>query len=57
MRPIEKVPGRWEALVPVPSEKEFLNYRYKFEYIQNGIPDAKSGSQLSAPYQLRLVPQ
>jgi hypothetical protein len=55
MQPTPQVDNRWETLVQIPAGKEFINYRFKFNYEYNSIPKAKRGSKLSAPYQLHLV--
>jgi hypothetical protein len=47
--------NRWETLVPIPANKEFINYRYKFNYEYNCIPRPKPGSKLSPPYQLQVL--
>jgi len=55
MRPSPMLPNRWEAAVPLPADKEFINYRYKFDFQQNSIGPAQGNSRLSAPYQLRVT--
>src|SRR6476661_3560415 len=30
--------NRWETLLPVPSDKGFINYRFKFDYMYLKIP-------------------
>ena len=55
MRPAPVVKNRWETLVPVPADKEFVHYRFKFDYEYNSIPVPRSDSLLSPSYQLRIV--
>ena len=37
MRPVPVVQDRWEAFIPVPADKDFVLYRYKFDYEVNAI--------------------
>lgn len=46
--------NRWETFLPVPADKEFVNYRYKFDYELLKIPVRQPSSKLSAPYQLQI---
>jgi hypothetical protein len=55
MQPAPKLNDRWETLVPISPDKEFVNYRFKLNYEYSAIPRAKKGSQLSVPYQLQIV--
>lgn len=55
MRPTRQLPNRWEALIPLPPDKKFINYQYKFDYMVNAIPVARPDSKLSATYQLEIV--
>ena len=56
MRRIPVVTNRWEGLVPIPADQEILNYRFKFDYLYNAIPDPIADSRLSPPFQLRILP-
>ncbi len=47
--------NRWETLVPVPPDKEYVNYRFKFDYDYKSIPRPKPGSILSVPYQMQIL--
>jgi len=56
--PMKRAPmlkNRWETLVPVPAGKGVVNYRYKFDFDYNSVPQRRSSSVLSSPYQLRIV--
>ena len=55
MKPSPMLPNRWEAAVPLSPTKEFINYRYKFDFLQNSIGEPQGNSRLSAPYQLRVT--
>jgi hypothetical protein len=57
MQPTMLLENRWETLVPIPGDKEFVNYQFKFDYEYNSIPHRRAGSKLSAPYQLRILDQ
>lgn len=47
--------NRWETLVPVSADKNILNYQFKFDFEYLSIPERKSNSKLSQPFQLRIV--
>jgi|SRR5687768_6555263 len=47
--------NRWEALLPVPADKDFVNYRFKFDYLYKKIPAPAPSSRMSDPYQLQIV--
>ena len=55
MQPTMMLNNRWEALVPVPANRDVVNYRYKFDYDYRSIPRRQPGSKLSPPYQLRII--
>jgi hypothetical protein len=60
MYPMQRTPlmsNRWETLVPIPPDREFLQYRYKFDYQYAAIPERRQGSKLSQPYQLEVAPR
>jgi hypothetical protein len=46
---------RWETLVPIPADKEYVSYQYKFNYDYNRVGSPEASSKLSAPYQVRIV--
>jgi hypothetical protein len=55
--PMSRTPqltNRWEAFVPVPSDKNVINYRFKFDYQYLSIPNRRDNSKLSPQYQLRI---
>jgi len=47
--------NRWETLVPVPANAQFVNYRFKFDYLCDGVPVARPNSRLSPNYQMEVV--
>jgi hypothetical protein len=47
--------NRWETLVPVPANREFVSYRYKFNYSVRSIPEPTPSSKLSRPFQLQIL--
>ena len=55
MQPTPLVKDRWETLVPIPADKEFVNYRFKFNYEYESIPHPKRSSKLSPPYQIHIL--
>jgi len=55
MQPTLMIKNRWETLVPVPADKEFVSYRFKFDYQVRAIPESHPSSQLSRPFQLKIL--
>ncbi len=56
--PMQRSPmltNRWETFLPVPADKEYVNYRYKFDYEYLKIPVRQSSSKMSEQYQLQVV--
>jgi len=54
MRPVPLVKDRWEAFVPVPSDKNSIRYHYKFDFMEDAFRKPKGDSLLSAPYELSI---
>ena len=54
MRPVPVVQDRWEAFIPVPADKDFVLYRYKFDYVVNAISKPHPDSLMSAEYTLKI---
>lgn len=48
--------NRWEVLVPVPPDRRFVNYHFKFDYEIQGFGKRRPDSRLSAGYQLEILP-
>ena len=55
MRPTLGIANRWETLVPVPADKDSINYHFKVDYKYNVLGSPKSGSKLSRGYKLTIV--
>ena len=55
MRPTPLIANRWETLVPVPADKDYLSYQFKFDYQYLAIPQRHSDSKMSPPYQLKII--
>lgn len=49
------LPKRWETLLPVPADKDIVNYHFKFDYDIFKIMQKEPGSKLSAPYQIQIT--
>ena len=48
--------NRFEALLPLPTDRSVLRYRYKFEFTYPGVLDNKINSTMSPEYELQLGP-
>jgi hypothetical protein len=55
MRPVPVVQDRWEAFIPVPADKEFVLYRYKFDFMVNAISKPHPDSLMSSEYSLKIT--
>lgn len=47
--------NRWEAVVPVPGNVEYVNYRFKFNYDTRCVGKPLPGSKLSGPFQFQIL--
>jgi hypothetical protein len=54
MQPTLSIKNRWETVVPIPANNEYVNYRFKFDYDYRSIPTSQPGSKLSRPFQLQI---
>jgi hypothetical protein len=54
MRPTPLMTNRWEGLVPVPANKNWIYYQYKFDYNYNAFGKPKSGTLVSDEYAIRI---
>ena len=54
MRKTQKMSNRWETLVPIPADKSVINYRFKFDFEYNAIPQPRPDSILSREYQMEI---
>lgn len=57
MRRTPLMTNRWETLVSVPPSTSTVQYRYKFDWQYNAIPEPRNDSLLSAPQTLQIVDQ
>jgi hypothetical protein len=55
MRPVPVVQDRWEAFIPIPADKDFVLYRYKFDYSVNAISKPHPDSLMSPEYTLKIT--
>lgn len=55
MRKTSLMKNRWETLVPIPADKKVVNYRFKFDYQYNSIPQPLPDSKLSREYKLEIL--
>lgn len=49
--------NRYEALVPIPANRDTLYYRYKIDYEKNAIPVPQAESLLSPEFKLTVMEQ
>jgi len=49
------LPTRWETFLPVPADKDQVNYRFRFDYQYVQIPTRRGGNVWSAPFQMQIV--
>ena len=54
MRQTPKMTNRWEALVPVPQDKDVLVYRFKVDYEYNRFGSPGKSSKSSPEYKLYI---
>ncbi len=55
MKPVPMVLDRWEAMVPVPADKDAIHYHFKFDFMVNAISQPHPDSLMSPEYQLKIV--
>jgi hypothetical protein len=56
LRQVSVVKNRWEGLIPVPSTKNSVNYRFKFDYLYDAFGKApQRDSAWSPAYNLKIV--
>lgn len=54
MQPVPVVNDRWEAFIPVPADKNYVNYHFKFDYMEDAFHKPKGDSLSSANYDLNI---
>ena len=52
MRKVPKMQNRWEAFIPVPPDKNSVNYHFKIDYDYNRFGKTGKDSKLSPEYKL-----
>lgn len=55
MQRVALTTNRWEALVPLPDDRRFVNYHFKFDYQYNSFPRPRRDSRMSQTYQLEIT--
>ena len=55
MKRIAQLANRWETLIPVPPGTNFVNYRFRVDYLYNSIPVACEDSRVSPLFQLHVA--
>lgn len=55
MQPTLLTSNRWEAWVPVPEDRQFVNYHFKFNYAYNSFPQPQPDSVNSGTYQMEVI--
>ena len=55
MQAVPIVSNRWESLLPIPADKSFVYYRFKFDYELNGMPLPRHDSKLSKEYKVQIA--
>jgi hypothetical protein len=55
MRPTPRLTNRWEALIPVPADKDFITYHFKVNYEYNQFGGVGKSSTKSPEYRLNIV--
>lgn len=54
MRKTSLMKNRWETLIPISPDKTAINYRFKFDFEYNAVPQVRPDSILSREYQLKV---
>jgi uncharacterized protein YceK len=54
MQPVPLVQNRWEAFIPVPPDKNYVNYHFKFDYQDDGFGKPNGDSLSSSAYELNI---
>lgn len=54
MQPVPLVQDRWEAFIPIPSDKDYVHYHYKFDFMDDSFGKPKPDSLMSPSYTLSI---
>lgn len=55
MRPTLGMKNRWETVIPVPPDKNSVNYQIRFDYDYNTFGRPQKNSRLSSGYRLDIT--
>jgi len=55
MRPALGINNRWETVIPVPKDKNFITYHFKVEYQYRAFGKPEKSSKLSQDYRLDIM--
>jgi len=55
MEPTPMLKNRWETVVPIAGNQEFVNYRYKFNYDVRSFGKPEPSSRMSPSYQVQVL--
>lgn len=55
MRPALDIKNRWETVIPVPPDKNFVLYHFKVEYQYRTFGKPEKSSKLSPSYRLDIT--
>ncbi|MBM3877848.1 MAG: hypothetical protein FJ386_14230 [Verrucomicrobia bacterium] len=55
MKRLAQLSNRWETLIPVTPGTNYVNYRFRVDYLYNSIPVPREDSRFSALYQLQVI--
>ena len=55
MQRVATMTNHWEALLPVPADKRFVNYQFKFDYDHKGTGSSRGDSLRTPNYQLEIT--
>ena len=55
MRPTLLMTNRWETLIPMPLNTNFVRYQFKFDFEYQTLRERRTDSALSRPYTLQIL--
>lgn len=55
MRPALDIKNRWETVVPIPADKNYITYKFKVDYLYRSFGKPQKDSRLTASYRLDIV--
>jgi uncharacterized protein YceK len=54
MQAVPLVDDRWQAYIPVPSDKDMVLYHFKFDFRENAIGGTRPNSMMSRDFELHI---